>query len=212
MSSQVDTPRGQRESERWEELYFHTRRARWLRRRRLRAFGFEPDERVVELGCGDGLNLDVRREDGARRLLGADLSLPLLRRVGAAPVFAGDLYALPMREGSVDAVLIDSVLHHVVPLAPALVQLVRVLRRGGRLCVLEPRPSVPRRVFERAMDLVPFPPPLRARQLTYLEERDVDHAWNRYFPRFRADLEASGLRVFEWRPLPFGVALQARRP
>ncbi|MFN2433248.1 MAG: class I SAM-dependent methyltransferase [Gemmatimonadota bacterium] len=212
MSCQAQSVRGHRESERWEELYFRTRRARWLRRGRIRPFGLRRGERVVEIGCGDGLNLAVLRAQGFRRLVGTDLSLPLLARVRAAPVFAADLFALSVRDAGTDVFLVDSVLHHVVPLAPALGELFRALRPGGRLCILEPRPSLPRRLLEGAMDRVPFPPPLRARQLTYFEERDVDHAWNRYFPTFRADLEAAGFTILRWRPLPFGVAVTCGRP
>lgn len=209
--TRVEAPSGHRESEAWEANYFRTRRNLALRRRRLGYFGFRPEERIVEIGCGDGLNLRLLREGGCEHLLGTDISISLLERVEAAPVFVGDIYALPFPEGAIDAVLIDSVLHHLVPLEPSLSELHRVLRPGGRLCVLEPRPTLLRTLMDRAMDLVPFPPPLRARQLTYFEERDQYLAWLRYFPSLEGDLQAAGFETAMTRPLPFGIALACRR-
>ena len=211
MSGPVQAPSGHRESAAWEANYFRTRRNRALRRRRLGYFGFQPDERIVEIGCGDGLNLGLLREAGCSRIVGTDISIALLAHVEAVPVFVGDIYALPLPDGAADAVLIDSVLHHLLPLDPSLRELHRVLRPGGRLCVLEPRPTLLRTLMDRAMDLVPFPPPLRARQLTYFEERETYLGWLRYFPSLEGDLRAAGFETEMARRLPFGIALACRR-
>lgn len=211
MSLGAGAVHGHRESAQWEANYFRTRRNRALRRRRLGYFGFNPGERIVEIGCGDGLNLALLREAGCTRLVGSDISLHLLAHVRAAPVFAGDVYSLALPDGALDAVLIDSVLHHLLPLAPALAELRRVLRTGGRLCILEPRPTLLRRLLDGAMDRFPFPPPLRARQLTYFEERDQYRAWLAYFPKLEGDLRAAGFEVAMAKPLLFGVALDCRR-
>ncbi len=211
MTREAEAVRGHAESAEWEEQYFRTRRNRWLRRRRLRSFGFQPEERILEVGCGDGLNLELLGEAGCSRLLGTDISTNLLAHVRGTPVFAADLYRLPLPEAALDAELVDSVLHHLDPLPPALTELRRVLRPGGRLCVLEPRPTPVRRLFEGAMDRVPFPPPLRARQLAYFAERDVDRAWNAYYARFEGDLREAGFAVRVVGRLPVGIALECRR-
>lgn len=44
---------------------------------------------------------------------------------------AGDLLNLPIRDGSVEAAFTSAMLHHVQPLAPALVEMGRVLKPGG---------------------------------------------------------------------------------
>jgi SAM-dependent methyltransferase len=202
---------GHRESPEWEANYFRTRRNLALRRRRLGYFGFRPGERIVEIGCGDGLNLKLLRAAGCALAVGTDISTGLLEHAWPVPVFAGDVYGLPLREAAADAVLVDSVLHHLVPLQPALEELHRVLRPRGRLCLLEPRPTLLRTLMDRSMDLVPFPPPLRARQLTYFEEREQYLAWLRYFPELERDLARAGFESVAERRLPFGVALECRR-
>lgn len=211
MSTSAQAVHGRRESVAWEASYFRTRRSRWLRRRRLAFFAFRPEERILEVGCGDGLNLEILWAQGIRNLVGCDISLPLLARVRAGPAVAGDLFALPVAGGALDAVLADSVLHHLTTVAPTLAEIRRVLRPGGRLCLLEPRPSAPRRLMDAAMDRVTFPPPLRARQLTYLEERNTYHAWLRYVPRLAEDLRAASLEPVRRRDLVFGLALECHR-
>lgn len=212
MTGTAQATRGRRESAEWEEHVVRTRRSRALRRRRLAGFGFRPDERIAEIGCGDGLNLEVLSEAGLRRLVGSDLSPDLLRRVQGAPVFAADVYDLPLGDAALDAVLVDSVLHHLDPLAPALDELRRVIRAGGRLCLLEPRPALLRRLLDAAMDRVPFPPPLRARQVTYLEERETYHAWLRRWPGLPGELRRAGFEAPRVRRLLLGAALECRRP
>jgi ubiquinone/menaquinone biosynthesis C-methylase UbiE len=205
------TVAGHRETPDWEANYFRTRRSLRLRRRRLGYFGFRPGERIVEVGCGDGLNLRLLREAGCGRATGTDISVPLLAHARGAPVFASDLYHLALPDAGLDAVLVDSVLHHLERLPPALGELGRVLRPGGRLCVLEPRPALLRTLVDAVMDRLPVPPPLRARQVTYLEERESYHAWLRRFPAVEGELATAGFRIAMLRRLPFSVALECRK-
>jgi SAM-dependent methyltransferase len=212
MTGTAQATRGRRESAEWEEHVVRTRRSRALRSRRLAGFGFRPGERIAEIGCGDGLNLAILRDAGCRRLVGSDLSPDLLRLVRGAPVFAADVHDLPLGDARLDAALVDSVLHHLEPLGPALAELRRVIRPGGRLCLLEPRPALLRRLMDAAMDRVPFPPPLRARQVTYLEERETYHAWLRRWPDLPREIERAGFQPPRVRRLLLGAALECRRP
>ncbi len=99
--------------------------------------------RLLDLGCGAGdlLRWLLRRNADA---FGLDPQLPLLRRAAAAlgpgRCIAGRAEALPFAEGSFDAAIFFNSLHHLpeTVMAAALAEARRVLRRDGRLLVVEP--------------------------------------------------------------------------
>ncbi|UCG39803.1 MAG: ubiquinone/menaquinone biosynthesis methyltransferase [bacterium] len=81
-----------------------------------------------------------------RRILGLDFTLPMLRIAagklagkGARSVSlaAGDAFALPVRDGAFDAVTIAFGLRNLSDRVAALREMVRALRPGGRVVVLE---------------------------------------------------------------------------
>jgi len=97
---------------------------------------------VLDLGAGTGAAGRAALSAGARQLVAADLSLPMLRRALKAPdaarhpvaadaagawyPVAADAAALPFRDGSFDLVLAAFCLNHLPRLAPALAELRRV--------------------------------------------------------------------------------------
>jgi SAM-dependent methyltransferase len=103
----------------------------------------QPGARLLELGVGTGriaLPLHRRR----RRVVGVDLSLPMLDRyrakaaaLGLPPpaVLRADATRLPLRDGCVDAVLEVHVLHLVPAWRQALAEARRVLAPGGVVLV-----------------------------------------------------------------------------
>jgi SAM-dependent methyltransferase len=102
-----------------------------------------PDARLLELGVGTGrVALPLHRR--GRRVVGVDLSLPMLDRyrakaaeLGLAPpvVLRADATRLPFRDASVDAVLEVHVLHLVPAWRQALAEARRVLAPGGTVLV-----------------------------------------------------------------------------
>ena len=63
--------------------------------------------RVLDVGCGPGRHAAALEASGVQ-CIGLDLSMVLLRRarqVTRAPLIRGDMRALPVRDGSMDAVL-----------------------------------------------------------------------------------------------------------
>jgi demethylmenaquinone methyltransferase / 2-methoxy-6-polyprenyl-1,4-benzoquinol methylase len=125
---------------------------RWRRAAVRQLRDLPEDALVLDLACGTcDMTREVRRQHGTARVVGADLSrmmLSLARRkvdgpagaaAGAAPVSLVNTpaEALPFAEGSFDAVLIAFGIRNVPDFRAGLAEMRRVLRRGGRACVLE---------------------------------------------------------------------------
>lgn len=96
--------------------------------------------RVLELGCGTGEFTEDFARTGAS-VTAIDVSPELLAaaraRGTAARFLIADATALPLGDASLDAVVGSSILHH-VELGPAVAEMRRVLRPGGRACFTEP--------------------------------------------------------------------------
>lgn len=102
-----------------------------------------PGVRALEIGCGTGVFLERAAASGAQ-LDGIDLSPELLeraqRRLAGLPgvrLQCGNVEALPYSETSFDVAYGSSVLHH-LNLLPALREIRRVVRPGGRIVFAEP--------------------------------------------------------------------------
>jgi 2-polyprenyl-3-methyl-5-hydroxy-6-metoxy-1,4-benzoquinol methylase len=102
-----------------------------------------PPVRLLDAGCGDGINLSfierlVRDRCWPTLLHGADYSA---LRIGRAHAFAAgrlvrtSVTALSFDERAFDVVLCNQVLEHVPDLKGALAELYRVLRPGGLLLI-----------------------------------------------------------------------------
>jgi demethylmenaquinone methyltransferase/2-methoxy-6-polyprenyl-1,4-benzoquinol methylase len=117
-----------------------------------------PDGAVLDLACGTcDMALEVLRQRPAARVVGADLSramLGLARKklagrgangrpdgtpASGAPVTLvnAPAEALPFRDASFDAVTIAFGIRNVPDFLAGLKEVLRVLRRGGRACILE---------------------------------------------------------------------------
>jgi SAM-dependent methyltransferase len=115
-------------------------------RRRLIKLGITQcprDAKIVELFCGRGNGLEALAQLGFRRIEGVDLSLRLLKQYkGFAACYVADCRQLPFIDDSKDIVIVQGGLHHLISLPDDLEQVLsetrRVLRKSGRLVVVEP--------------------------------------------------------------------------
>jgi SAM-dependent methyltransferase/DNA-binding transcriptional ArsR family regulator len=108
------------------------------------ALGFLDDDWTVgDLGCGTG-PLASALAPFVRRVIAVDQSKAMLtaarRRLGGldnVELRVGDLEALPVEDGELDAAALFVVLHYAVEPARALAEAGRCLRSGGRLVVVD---------------------------------------------------------------------------
>lgn len=110
--------------------------------RLIRTMGTGPGDVVVDLGCGIGGPARRLAELVGCRVVGVDLLPPILRigsrrrRPGVAYV-AGDICAVPLRDGIADQAWMLGSAAHAVDVRAMMSEVRRVLRPGGRLGMTE---------------------------------------------------------------------------
>ena len=114
----------------------------WYRGQALRRAGLKPGMRVADIGVGTGLVAceAVRIVGDANLVTGIDPSPGMMAnaRVPAGVVLLeGRAEAIPLPDASVDFLSMGYALRHISDLTAAFREFHRVLRPGGRLCLLE---------------------------------------------------------------------------
>ena len=103
------------------------------------------DCRILDVACGTGdLSLTISAV-GKAQIVGLDFCRPMLeiaaakswKRGANIPFIEGDALALPFRERSFDGVTIAFGLRNLASVESGLVELLRVLKPGARVAVLE---------------------------------------------------------------------------
>lgn len=102
---------------------------------------------VADLGCGEGY-LTIEAARWAKSVTAVDRSEAVLerarglarrRRVSNVTWKKGDVSKLPIADASVDVALLSQALHHAADPGRALAEAARIVRRGGRVLVLDLR-------------------------------------------------------------------------
>lgn len=189
------------------------------RRKVIRGVGEEPVKRLLDVATGTA-DLAIQAAAVAEHVTGADISAGMLAqgrekvaRTGLAEritLVQGDAAALPFAEATFDAVTVAFGVRNFEDLERGIAGMVRVLRPGGRLFVLEF--SKPRRTpfkqlfrfyFHRVLPLIGRLVSKDSAAYTYLPQ-SVDAFPEG--PAFEAILARCGLREVRSRALTFGVA------
>jgi demethylmenaquinone methyltransferase / 2-methoxy-6-polyprenyl-1,4-benzoquinol methylase len=192
---------------------------RGWRRRTVRALALGDRPRVLDLATGTGdLAIDIARRHPDARVIGLDPSHEMLavaqrklerrRLADRVELVSGDAQHLPYQDGEMDAVTIAFGIRNVPDRPQALREMARVVRRGGRVAILEL--GEPRRGFMARLarfhtrHVVPRLGALLSgsREYRYLQRSIAA------FPpsaEFAALMDRAGLRVLEVVPLTFGV-------
>jgi ubiquinone/menaquinone biosynthesis C-methylase UbiE len=109
--------------------------------------GLRGDEQAVDLACGPG-TLALRFAQHVRWICGLDLTPAILKRARASAaaeglsnlnLAIGDAQALPFADGSLDVAITSYSLHHMSDAARVIGEMARVVRRGGRVGVIDIR-------------------------------------------------------------------------
>ncbi|MGI8752292.1 MAG: ubiquinone/menaquinone biosynthesis methyltransferase [Acidimicrobiales bacterium] len=110
---------------------------RGWRRRAVASLTLDPGATVVDVACGTGdLCRDLSR--AGYQPVGVDLSAGMLAHARtSAPLTQGDGLRLPFADRRVDGAVSGFALRNFVALDPVLAELARVLRRGGRIALLD---------------------------------------------------------------------------
>jgi ArsR family transcriptional regulator len=109
-----------------------------------RVLGKRPLGRLVDIGTGTGRMIELFGPR-ASQAIGIDRSSEMLRlarvKLEAAGIHSslrqGDMYALPLDDGSADSIIIHQVLHYAHSPAAAIAEAARVLAPGGTLLVVD---------------------------------------------------------------------------
>lgn len=138
------------------EAFFDTAAGQWDRLRVelfgartevLPLFGLvEPEWAVADLGCGTG-QLTQALAPFAGRVIGVDSSPAMLRsakaRLGGLPnveLRRGELEALPIEDGGLDAAFLVLVLPYLAEPVPVIREVARALKPGGRILITDLMP------------------------------------------------------------------------
>ncbi|MCH7567028.1 MAG: class I SAM-dependent methyltransferase [Nitrospirae bacterium] len=104
------------------------------------------EDRLLEVGCGEGANLELL-EPAPAIAVGVDLSRAKVcwaaRRPARARFACGDATRLPFRDACFDVILCRDVLHHVADKSMVIGELLRVCRPLGRIVIIEPNGRSP---------------------------------------------------------------------
>ena len=126
----------------------------WYRRRALRAGGLKPGMQVIDVGTGTGLVACAAVAVVANPSLvtGVDPSAGMIahaRVPGGVQLLTGSAESIPLPDESADFLSMGYALRHIADLTAAFAEFYRVLRPGGRLCLLEI--TLPEAAWRRAL-------------------------------------------------------------
>ncbi len=129
------------------------------RRNALRRAGLLPGMRVLDIGVGTGLMARQAADlvGATGRVTGIDPSSGMLESAKVPPnveLLLGSAEAIPVEAHTADFLCMGYALRHIADLSAAFLEFMRVLKPGGRICLLEitrPQGRVPRAVLKTYM-------------------------------------------------------------
>lgn len=202
----------------WEDSCVETRRDLRSRRKKLDMFNLKKTDTVLDLGCGDGLNVSLLYEMGIKKVIGVDISDKLLKMAKVnnpkAKFYLGSAQKIPAKDSTFNIVLVDSVFHHLMEYGEAVREIKRVLKKEGMLCFMEPHKSF----IRTSMDFVstlPFSnyyPFIGKRAKAYKEEIDLMTHWLLTEDDFLSTLEEQGFKKKFYKVVFLSIVACYKKP
>lgn len=164
---------------------------RWIETPRLIGQpGVLAGARVLEVGCGRGVGIEILFSLDAAEVIGFDLDPKMIalaqkriaRYGNRVQVFVGDAEKVDLPDASFDAVVDFGILHHVPGWKKALGEIARLLKPGGCFYFED--------IFRRFIHL----PLVRA-----LTDHPLDTQYTG--EEFRTGMERVGMRIVKWRQM-----------
>lgn len=114
----------------------------WFRKACLREAGLAPGMRVLDVGTGTGLlaSAAVRIIGDAAAVTAVDPSARMLEHAkvpAGVSLATGSAEELPVADSCIDFLCMGYALRHISDLSAAFAEFYRVIRPGGRVCILE---------------------------------------------------------------------------
>ncbi len=193
----------------WNEAFVSVDKAIGPRKATIRSFGIPKSARILEVGCGEGLNQRAFAELGYQRVFGIDISMELLRCASGAARARADAFRLPFADAAFDALYLADFLHH-IDVARLFPELVRVLTPGGAIHISEPWPGLFRRMadFLTLRVLYGVSRTLRYRRVILLFEWEDYSGWLRDCRRIMAEVPGRhGLKTVKKQRTLFDMRL-----
>ena len=186
-------------SREWEVAYRSLEHDVEDRIAKIRHFQLNKAQRVLDLGCGDGIDLKAFRHLGFEQVFGIDISASLLRDQKDYSILSSDVYSIGLRNSCVDVVYGNNVLHHFRCLEQAIEEIRRVLCDGGFFCFAEPKDTF----FRSMVDFITLSPmakiskTLQYRRIILEEEKDDYEHWLAKQKELFGIIERAGFRLVE---------------
>ncbi len=112
------------------------------RKKAIKLLDIKREQRVLDVACGTGdMIIQLRKQTGVEDIVGVDFSKNMLMKAVEkgvdACLLAGDAHFLPFKDKSFDRIMIAFGFRNVTDKERGLLELYRILKDGGRLCILE---------------------------------------------------------------------------